>query len=536
MKIHHDFLLMCRRRWHTKLALPLLLAVFICMPLFSGLAAWAGKAEHVVIMVWDGLRPDCVGPRSTPVLYQLAREGVFFSNHHPVFISSTEVNGAALITGAHPEHSGIGANRDYRPEIGWLEPCATEALDTVRRGDWLTGGHYIPVPTVTETVQAAGFRTVVAGTKSVALLLGRAVDHSSPAASQSVNFYKGHTVPPSALAALVKDCGGKTFPSSIWHPNSKQDAWTTMALTHSLWKTEVPKLSILWMSDPDYSQHNSGPGSRTARRALRSVDLNLASVLAALDEKKVRDKTDLFVVSDHGFSTVQRGVDVVALLKKAKFQAVRKFADPEPGQILVVGLGGAVALYVVGHAPAVVEKLVEFFQNTDFSGVIFTRVAMEGTFPLDQVRLNVTNAPDVLVSLHWSRDPNLYGLPGRLISDGGQRGKGSHGSLSPFDMRNTLVAAGPDFQSGWVDELPSGNTDLAPTVLAILGIPPIRPLDGRVLVEALRDPGVTVPKAEPQITEASRVHRLFRWSQYLKFSTVDNAIYFDEGNGEPVRR
>ena len=506
------------------------------MPPFSGPAARAGQAEHVVIMVWDGLRPDCVSPSTTPVLYQLAREGVFFSNHHPAFVSSTEVNGTALITGAHPEHSGIGANREYRPEIGWLEPCATEALETVRRGDWLTGGHYLAVPTLTETVQAAGFRTVVAGTKSVALLLDRTFDPPSPAASQSVNFYKGHTMPPSALAALVKDCGGKKFPSSIWHPNSKQDAWTTMALTHSLWKTEVPKLSILWMSDPDYSQHSSGPGSRTSLRALKSADMNLASVLAALDKKKVRDKTDVFVVSDHGFSTVQRGVDVAALLKKAKFQAVRKFTDPEPGQVLVVGLGGAVALYVVGHDQAVAEKLVEFFQNTDFAGVIFTRVPVEGTFPLEQVRLNTTHAPDILISLRWSRDANMHGLPGMLMTDGGMRGLGSHGSLSPFDMRNTLVVAGPDFRSGFVDELPSGNTDLAPTVLTILGIPPLRPMDGRVLLEAFAGPGVAVPQAEHKIIETARDHPRFRWSQYLKFSTVGNAVYFDEGNGESAPR
>src|SRR5258708_5216122 len=64
-------------------------------------------------------------------------------------------------------------------------------------------------------------------------------------------------------------------------------------------------------------------------------------------------------------------------------------------------------------------------------------------------------------------------------------GQGIHASLSHYDMHNTLIAAGPDIRAGWVDKLPSGNVDVAPTVLAILGIPASEPLDGRVLCEAL---------------------------------------------------
>ena len=53
-------------------------------------------------------------------------------------------------------------------------------------------------------------------------------------------------------------------------------------------------------------------------------------LLDALDEKQVREKTDVFVVSDHGFSTVQRGFDILQVLKKAKFTAAKKLEDAEP--------------------------------------------------------------------------------------------------------------------------------------------------------------------------------------------------------------
>ncbi len=491
-------------------------------------AATAGQAEHVVIMVWDGLRPDCVTPELTPTLSALAQSGVCFNRHHPVYISSTEVNGTVLITGAYPEHSGIVANREYRPGIGWSEPFATESLEAVRRADWISGGHYLAVPTLTETIQGAGFRTVVAGTKPVALLLDRAWERSSPAARQSVDLYKGRTVPATALAALVQACGGDTFPASVRHPNRKQDAWTTRALTQGLWSNEVPRLSILWLSDPDYSQHARGPGSWTARRALKSADANLATVLKTLEDKKLRGKTDILVVSDHGFSTVKSGVDIVALLKKSQFKAVKKFEDPEPGQILVAGLGGSTAFYVVNHDETVVRQLVVWLQNQDFTGVIFTRKPLAGAFTLAQARIDSINAPDVVVSMRWTGEANFSGLPGLLITDGGTRGKGAHGSLSPYDMHNSLVAAGPDFKSGWTDVLPTGNVDVAPTVLAILGIQLSHAMDGRVLTEALSTPGIPMPKTSQTTLKAVSGP----WRQYLQSSTVGSTVYFDEGNGE----
>src|SRR5215216_7028358 len=82
----------------------------------------ANKAEHVVLVVWDGMRPDFVSAHYTPQLYDLAQRGTFFKNHHPVYVSSTEVNGTALATGVYPNRSGIVANSEYRPEIGWLSP------------------------------------------------------------------------------------------------------------------------------------------------------------------------------------------------------------------------------------------------------------------------------------------------------------------------------------------------------------------------------------------------------------------------------
>src|SRR6266850_2576500 len=80
-------------------------------------AASSARDRHVVVVVWDGMRPDFVSEQNTPTLWKLAQSGVTFRNHHSVYPSATIVNGTALNTGVYASRSGILANHDYRPEI-----------------------------------------------------------------------------------------------------------------------------------------------------------------------------------------------------------------------------------------------------------------------------------------------------------------------------------------------------------------------------------------------------------------------------------
>ncbi len=494
-----------------------------------------GKAEHVVVVVWDGMRPDFVRPQYCPTLYSLATNGVFFRRNHCAFISSTEVNGAALATGVHPGRSSIIANTEFRQDLSMLNSFATEGLEYVLRGDRLTQGNYLRVATVAETLQDAGMRTVIAGSKPVALLHDRSSRKHSPAEKESVTLFEGKTLPRALLESLVKVNDDKAWATNVTHPNREQDNWTTRSLIRGLWKKGVPKYTLLWLSEPDKSQHENGVGASNALLAIETSDKNLADVLKALEEKGVRDKTDILIVSDHGFSTIQRGPNVVDILKKHNFTATKKLENPEPGDVMVVPLGGSALFYVIDRVESVTRRLVEFLQTSDFAGVIFSRLPIEGTFPLEAVRYSDTNAaPDVVMSLRWSADRNEHGHPGMIVSVEGTKGKGTHASLSRFDMNNTLVASGPDFKQGHVSDVPSGNIDVAPTILWLLGVKPAEPLDGRVLHEALVSSGGSVPAPVERRLDATRDIGFMRWSQYLKFIEVGHAVYFDEGNGEAV--
>jgi len=477
------------------------------------------------------MRPDFITPEYTPTLYKLSQSGVFFQKHHSIYVTSTEVNGTALATGVYPNRSHVIANKEYRPAIDPLKPVAIESDESILKGDAL--GKYIAVPTLEEMLQNAGQRTVIAGTKAVAQLPDRSRDRISEAAKSSAVIYGGKSIPP-LVASDVAQALGLPFPPMVIFPNMDEDAWTTRALTEYLWKDGVPEFSLLWMSDPDFSQHNTAPGAPIALAALKSVDGNLGKVLAALDAKGIRDKTDIFIVSDHGFSTIEKTNDILGGLNKAGFIVATKFdAPPKPGDILLVNVGGTILFYVTGHDAIVTQKLVDHLQGSDYAGVILTKEKMKGTFTLEQARLNSPDAPDVAVALRWADVQNKHGVKGSVNTEGTGRkpGQGTHASLSPFDIHNTLVAAGPDFKRGAFDTLPTANVDVAPTILWILGIQPVEPLDGRVLSEAMTSAPQEKSVPKQNTFTAERDDSGIRWRQYLKFTELGTRAYLDEGNG-----
>lgn len=487
------------------------------------------RAEHVVLVVWDGMRPDFVTPEVTPTLDALAKGGTFFQDNHSVYITSTEVNGAAIATGCYPQRTGILANREYRPEVDGLKSFATEDAAVMRREDALREGGYVRLKTIAELVQGAGGRTAIAGTKNVALLHDRA----PVKAHGSAIVFAGRSYPPEVVAQLAEKLG--PFPdlpeAGKLVPNTAQNAWTTRVLTEGLWREGVPRFSTLWLGDPDYTQHLTQPGSPTALAAIGNCDANLALVLAALEARGVREKTDIFVVSDHAFSTVERAVDVAALARAAGFQIVREYhAAPQPGEVLLISLGGTCQCYVPGHDAELVGRLVAFLQGGDFAGPIFTRAGLPGTFTLQEARMDAPDTADIVFAFRWSEARNRWGTPGSFVTDGRNSGYGTHASLSRFDIHNTLVAAGPDLRAGYVDELPTANVDVAPTILHLLGITPPEARDGRVLREALAGVEWAAPQPVTRTIEAKTVVGGKTRRQYLKLTTLGDSTYLDEGN------
>ncbi|WP_132145930.1 alkaline phosphatase family protein [Luteibacter rhizovicinus] len=156
------------------------------------------------------------------------------------------------------------------------------------------------------------------------------------------------------------------------------------------------------------------------------------------------------------------------------------------GAFVLAPNGGSEYLYQPEHDAALVLRAVRFLQSRQPFGAIFVDQRyghIPGTLPLASVHLENRRSPDIIASYDYDAHAVVQGFRGTLYSSMSNE-RGMHGSFSPVDVHNTLIASGPHFRRGMRDELPSGNVDLAPTLANVLGVKLDR-TDGRVLREAL---------------------------------------------------
>ena len=87
----------------------------------------------LLLVVFDGLRPDMIRPDITPNLVRFAARGTRFSRARSVFPSETRVCTASVVTGCLPRRHGLVANRlahpgDRRRSVDTSQMNALKAL------------------------------------------------------------------------------------------------------------------------------------------------------------------------------------------------------------------------------------------------------------------------------------------------------------------------------------------------------------------------------------------------------------------------
>jgi len=308
--------------------------------------------------------------------------------------------------------------------------------------------------------------------------------------------------------------------------------WTQRVLREYVLPELAPDVVINWLTEPDHSQHHLGVGSPSSLEALANDDREIARVLATLDDLGLTPSTDVLVVSDHGFTTNVSGVDVAGALIDAGLKASADSRD-----VVLASSGQAVALHVEGHDRDRVARIARLAQSRDWGGVVFTsaraegdaRGVVEGTFSLELIHVaNAARGPDLLLTFPWTSRSNQFGVPGAdlaNVSGGAKLYASDHGSMSPWNVRNTFIAWGAGFKKRTTIRTPVGNVDVTPTILSLLGIPEGSPLDGRILAEALD----TGPDAE-QIAVDTRVHTVEAgdYRAAIQISQVDGRRYVDK--------
>ncbi len=485
--------------------------------------------RNALIMVWDGLRPDMVSEELTPRLHALAGAGTWFERSHSVVPPVTRCNSASLSTGTLPEHHGIPGNQFVMPlddGVHLLNAADADHLEQLRP---LRNGRLLHRRTLAELVSEVGGHTAIIGTGSpgAALLQHPQVRDRSSSGDAIYN----HSL---WLGSSRKDVEAELGPmpeASV--PNSEQNVYFTKLITDLLLtSSEAPALITFWHTDPDRTTHRHGVGHPDALGALRDADRNLGTILDALDATGRADSTNVIVTSDHGFATVAERVNIDELLA---FEGAKERADSSD----VTTAGPAIFITTPGISDEerrrATTAVVRVLQSEHTIGSIFTgargRPPVFGTLPLSAVGQGGDLAPDVLFSFNWSDAPNEHGYEG--VRPAGVAIKADHGSLSPWEMRNTLVATGPDFRRGYVSWLPAGIIDVMPTLAHTMGIDPAFDVDGRVLHESLTESvtqvaGQTSPDPHSQLLERSEG----AYRQRLQLSLYGGSTYVDFGEVE----
>jgi arylsulfatase A-like enzyme len=561
--------------------------------------------RSVVIVVWDGLRPDAITAADTPNLARLRDAGADFTDNHATYPTFTMMNAASFATGAFPDATGFYGNVVWQPgatgndsaakPVDFRQPVFSEDYAVL---DALKGSskQLLLVDTLFSAAQAAGLATLAVGKAGAAYLQdagrgGMIVDERTvlPLALAGELMAAGIALPPTAPNAYaagelvlgaangnpvetrpvhkLKDGVSSDPTDETGSPYKGVLAYLVHAYLDYVLPNKQPRLTVLWLRDPDTTQHQYGIGTADWHDALRGNDQLLGEIVGKLEALGRRATTDIIVVSDHGHSNVSGPQDLFPLravrdgavaevgaaghsvsgmvrladlLRRAGFTAfdglgctslpvamglkrdgssvypmltdrdgsvcgkegqayqVPPYKVPAqlpPGAIVVAVNGGSDYLYVPDHDPSVVRKTVGFLQERAEVGAIFVAGrygALPGTLPL--AAIHAENAagrnPDVILSYDFDDQAVIEGVHGTemagVLSGNGYRGM--HGSFSPRDVHNTLIAAGPDFRAGFKDPLPTGNVDLAPTVARILGLR-LPHAQGRALREALVNGG-----------------------------------------------
>ncbi len=472
---------------------------------------------RVLIVAFDGLQPSQVRADLTTNLFNFAEGGVTFARNHPVFPTVTRINVASLVTGRHPGAHGLAGNtvvmRDYDPNniVEAMEPVLTRVAEET--------GEVLLVPTLADILYDNGEEYVAVGVGTS----GNAyVQNPRAEALGGATIHPEFSLPRGLHDKLIKRFGAWPATTS---PNVPQMEQGARVLIEYVLAERKPTVGLIWFSEPDSSNHKAGVGSVLSNSALASADEQFGRIIGWLEDSGTLEETDVIVVSDHGYATIDSVVDINVELRNAGFPH-----GGQPGGVLAASNGGAVLFYAHEADTVTVDRLARWLSKQSWCGVMLAaeRVGIvPGTLPASIGNIDGRRSPDLTMSFAWSSAANDAGFPGQTASSGGLVGVGTHGGMSRHELRNTLIARGPSFLRSTVIDTPTGNIDVAPTILHILGLPGGEDMDGRVLHEAL-DGGGEVSEAEcSSVTHAAE---LGDYRQEVMVATVRGSEYLDEGN------
>ncbi|MGI6611762.1 MAG: alkaline phosphatase family protein [Limnochordia bacterium] len=236
--------------------------------------------------------------------------------------------------------------------------------------------------------------------------------------------------------------------------------------------SDTPNLAVLYHSDIDSVGHRYGPFSPQMREAVTHIDGRIGQMLALLERNNLSHNTVVVVASDHGMVPNDGAPvlpELLAVVDRLNLRVAFDTSQIGVDTELVALQFGASFLYWRPHMrhPEREKQVVEALSSV--------------------AGLDVLLADDIRA---LGSDPELVGdivlspREGWQITPASRPG-GIHGTQAA--SRSTMLFWGPGVRQGHVIHR-ACITDIAPTLLSMVGMPVPESVDGSVLHEAFVTP------------------------------------------------
>jgi arylsulfatase A-like enzyme len=406
--------------------------------------------RRTILMTLDGLRRDMISAQTTPNLVAFAQRAESFADYRTVFPSCTRVVSASIATGCYPARHELQGNSLALMENATLVPHDAGHPDFLQHKRRVTG-RSLGVPTLAERLAENG-RSIVFSNVSP----GAAYAHDPDGYGHV--YHRAGSFGPGRMPVADED-------ELRVQPDLGGDRIMTERFVREVTHERRPALGVLWLGDPDATQHNHPLGSAEFLEALRQSDARASEVIEAVDACRAAGEDILLIVgSDHGHQTVTGIIDIASDLIAA---GLKQSVDSR--DVVIASNGTSALIYV---DPACRDRISAI--RTHLDGVEWAdRVEAAETLHL------IGHAPHhglaFAVSMRSSDEPNSHGIRGASLAAKPSAGKadrlgcGQHGGFGTYEQMPFLMISGAGFTPGAVRRARAGVVDLAPTILTHLG-------------------------------------------------------------------
>ena len=406
--------------------------------------------KRAVVMVIDGLRADMVGPEYTPELARIVERSRWFTNQRSVFPSATRVNSASIATGCWPGSHGLAGNAIALDEGEGLRPVSVgppDFRDRLRRAT----GRTLHRPTLTERLRRHGGAVVYSNSSA-----GSA--HMQDPDSHGWLFHRDGSFAPD-----MQPITGDAYLDVTY--DAAGDAVTTDRFCAALEEPGEAKLHLLWICEPDHSQHTLELGGPEHRDVIAGAERCALQVSETVDALRARGDDVLFVLaSDHGHETVDAIIPVNELLVEAGHKEHAESSD-----VVLASSGMGALVYLSPAAAHRRDAIAEWMRAQAWAGEVYAGRALEKVGQRSDTALAIafSMAKRDVANRHGIR--GLSHVAGDVFMKSDAPGHGQHGGLGRYETNALLAVGGGGFEAG-LTEYASRTIDIAPTVLRHLGI------------------------------------------------------------------